>query len=89
MIYIADTSLDYITGYSIHVLKSVDNFAKFEKKVCLYVPRYQLTNKKIRIKFNLYNLNKIKIKNSFFENKNSFFNRILFGYTSARYAKKK
>ena len=88
MIYIADTSLDYITGYSIHVLKSVDNFAKFEKKVCLYVPKYQLTNKKIRKKFNLYNLNKIKLKNSFFENKNSFFNRILFGYTSARYAKK-
>ncbi len=89
MIYIADTSLDYITGYSIHVMKSVDNISKFTDNTNLYVPQYNTSEKNLIKKYNLLNRKKIKITKSKFKNHNSSFLRIFFGFEAALFSRHK
>ena len=89
MIYIADTSLDYITGYSIHVMKSVDNISKFTDNTNLYVPQYNTSEKNLIKKYNLLNRKKIKITKSKFKNHNSSFLRIFFGLEAALFSRHK
>jgi hypothetical protein len=88
MLYIAETSLDYLTGYSIHVMKSVDNIYKVKKTAKLYVPKFRLKKNKLKKRYNLYNLNHIEIIQSVFYNYNFFLFRMFFGFQSALYAKK-
>ena len=88
MLYISETSLDFITGYSVHTMKSVDNLANIKKNVKLYVPNFTTSAQKIKVKYNLYNLNKIKIYKSYFKNYDIFFNRIIFGIGAALFAKR-
>lgn len=89
MIYIADTSLDYITGYSIHVMKSVDNISKFTNSTSLFVPNYNTSKKNLKKKYNLLNQKKVKITKSKFKNHNSFFLRIFFGFEAALFLRHK
>lgn len=89
MIYIASTSLDYITGYSIHVMKSVDNILKFKNKTSLYVPNFNSNNKLINKRFNTLNQKKLQIYKSFFKNSNFFLHRLFFGFQAALFVKSK
>jgi glycosyltransferase involved in cell wall biosynthesis len=89
--YIADLNLSTLKAYTIHVMKMIDNFNYFADHVELlvYSQRKNFTLNKIKKIFILLSKKNFFIKNFFTKPRNSFFYRIVFGYLSANYLKKK
>jgi glycosyltransferase involved in cell wall biosynthesis len=89
--YIADLNLSTLKAYTIHVMKMIDNFNYFADHVELlvYSQKKNFTLNKIKKIFILLSKKNFFIKNFFTKPRNSFFYRIVFGYLSANYLKKK
>ena len=90
--YIAEFDLPSDRAYSIHVLKMLDNFNYFSQNVELinFSKENSYNFKNIKKEYNLHSSKNISIKSVFKKKKkNSFLNRIYFGFDSALYLKKK
>jgi glycosyltransferase involved in cell wall biosynthesis len=86
--YIADINLPSLRAYTVHVIKMADNFCHFSNQVELLIhhKKFNYNYRNIKKDFLLLAKNLFFIKGFFKKKKkNNFFNRILFGYLSAKY----